>query len=204
MQNRCGLMPPPAGKWKNTRRPCTVCTHEQRGRIDFLIVTADGRNGTGRRALAKKFGLDAQAIYRHGNNCISQEYRNAVLAGPFRSEDDLRQLAAEEGVSVLQNFRAVFNGHRSRWLYALEVGDDDAMVKHGRAMSEMLWKIGQLTREIAPNGPTTAIQNVFMTSDYYNFERRALKVLQRHPEALQDWLTEFRDDTTRVIEAPDA
>jgi hypothetical protein len=34
----------------------------------------------------------------------------------------------------LQNFRAVFNGHRSRWLYALEVGDDDAMVKHGRAM----------------------------------------------------------------------
>ena len=86
----------------------------------------------------------------------------------------------------------------------LRLADDDVMVKHGRAMSEMLWKIGQLTREIAPNGPTTAIQNVFMTSDYYNFERRALKVLQRHPEALQDWLTEFRDDTTRVIEVPDA
>ena len=43
-----------------------------------------------------------------------------------------------------------------------------------------------------------------MTPDYYNFERRALKVLRRHPEALQDWLTEFRDDTMRVIEAPDA
>jgi hypothetical protein len=51
-------------------------------------------------------------------------------------------LAAEEGTSVLQNFRAVFNGHRSRWLRALELGDDDAMIKHGRAMSEMLWKIG--------------------------------------------------------------
>ena len=68
MQNRCGLMPPPAGKWKNTRRPCTVCTHEQRGRIDFLIVTADGRNGTGRRALAKKFALDAQAISCHSTD----------------------------------------------------------------------------------------------------------------------------------------
>jgi len=67
----------------------------------------------------------------------------------------------------------------------------------------MLWKIGQLTREIAPYGPTTAIQNVFMTPDYYSFERRALKVLRRHPEALQDWLTEFRYDTARVIEAPD-
>ena len=31
--------------------PCTVCTHEQRGRIDFLIVTADRRQqqGTGIR-----------------------------------------------------------------------------------------------------------------------------------------------------------
>jgi hypothetical protein len=176
--------------------------HEQRGRIDFLLVTADGSNGTGRRALARKFGVDAQAIYRHNKNCISQEYRVAVLAGPFRSEDDLRQLAAEEGQSVLVNYRAVFNGHRSRWLYALEVGDDDAMVKHGRAMSEMLWKIAQISREIAPNGPTTAIQNIFMTRDYYDFERRALKVLRRHPEALQDWLMEFRNDTTRMIEAP--
>ena len=86
----------------------------------------------------------------------------------------------------------------------LRLADDDVMVKHGRAMSEMLWKIGQLTREIAPSGPITAIQNVFMTPDYYNFERRALKILRLHPEALQDWLTEFRNDTMRVIEAADA
>jgi hypothetical protein len=195
-------MPRPVGKWKNVRHPCTVCTHEQRGRIDFLLVTGDGTHGTGRRALAKKFDLQFSAIQRHSKNCISEEYRKAVLAGPFRSEADLRELAAEEGQSVLVNYRAVFNGHRSRWLYALECGDDRTMVIHGRAMSEMLWKIGQLTREIAPNGPTTSIQNVFMTPDYYNFERRALKVLRRHPEALQDWLLEFRNDTTRVIEAP--
>jgi hypothetical protein len=176
-----------------------VCAHPQRGRIDFLIVTADGSNGTGRRPLATKFGVSDRAIYRHAKNCISQEYRAAVLAGPFRSEHDLRELAAEEGQSVLINYRAIFNGHRSRWLYALEVGNDEAMVRHGRAMSEMLWKIGQLTREFAP-GPTTAIQNIFMTPDYYNFERRAISVLRRHPEALQDWLQEFRNDTTRVIE----
>jgi hypothetical protein len=196
-------MPRPAGKWKNVRHPCTVCVHPQRWRIDFLLVTADGTHGTGRRAIAKKFGFSDNAIYRHSNNCISDEYRRTVLAGPFRSEMDLRELAAEEGQSVLVNYRAVFNGHRSRWLYALECGDDQKMVLHGRAMSEMLWKIGQLTREIAP-APTTAIQNIFMTSDYYNFERRALKILRRHPEALQDWLVEFRSDTTRVIEpAPD-
>jgi hypothetical protein len=86
----------------------------------------------------------------HGRDHITPEYRADVLAGPFRSEDDLRELAAEEGISVLQNYRAVFNGHHQRWLVALEIGDDDAMVKHGRAMDGMLWRIGQLTREIAP------------------------------------------------------
>jgi hypothetical protein len=187
-----GKMSRPKGKWQNVGRLCAVCKHEQRGRIDYLIVTADGSIGSGRRALAEKFGLTPDAIAKHGKNHISAEYRAAVLAGPFRSEDDLRQLAAEEGTSVLVNYRALFNAHRGRWLRALEIGDDDAMVKHARAMDNMLWRIGQLTREIAPHAP--AIQtNVFMTADYYQFERRALSVLRRHPEALEDWLAEFRE-----------
>src|SRR5262245_54241523 len=142
-------MPRPAGKWPSIRRPCAVCVHGQRGRIDFLLVTADGSNGTGRRGIAQKFEVSQSAVYRHSKNHISAEYRAAILAGPFRSEEDLRELAAEEGQSVLVNYRAVFNGHRSRWLRALECGDDEAMVRHGRAMDGMLWRIGQLTREIA-------------------------------------------------------
>jgi hypothetical protein len=194
-------MPRPKGKWANVGKPCSVCRHEQRGRIDFLLVTSDGRNGTGRRALAEKFGLDATALYRHGKNHISEEYRAAVLAGPFRSEADLRELAAEEGQSVLVNYRGLFNGHRSRWLQALECADDEVMVRHGRAMSEMLWKIGQLTREIAPNAHTQIQQNIYMSPDFYTFQRRAVKVLRRHPEVLQEWLAEFRNDDPKLIEA---
>jgi hypothetical protein len=197
-------MPRPAGKWRNLAgRPCTICAHFARGQIDYLLVTADGSHGTGRRQIAKKFNVSEHAVRRHSDLHISPEYRRAILAGPLHSETALRELAAEEGTSVLQNFRAVFNGHRSRWLRALELGDDDAMIKHGRAMSEMLWKIGQLTREIAPNSPTAIQTNIFMTPDFYNFERRAVKVLRRHPEALQDWLDEFRNDRPppKVIEA---
>ena len=57
----------------------------------------------------------------------------------------------------------------------------------------MLWRIGQLTREFVQPGHTAIQQNIFLTPDYYNFERRALRVLRRHPEALQDWLAEFRE-----------
>jgi hypothetical protein len=199
------MMPRPPGKKPSIRRPCLVCTHEHRSRIDYLIVTAAGqKGGAGTRAIAEKFGISRYSIIRHAQTHISVEYRKAILAGPFRSEEDLRELAAEEGVSVLVNFRAVFNGHRSRWLWALEAGDDEAMVKHGRAMTEMLWKIGQLTREIAPHTPTIQ-QNIFMTPSFHDFERRAIRVLRRHPEALQDWVDEFRGDSSRLIEAsPDA
>jgi hypothetical protein len=182
----------PRSQWKQAGRLCTICEHEQRSRIDYLLVTADGSHGTGKKAIADKYGVQIHTLTKHSRSHITDAYRAAVLAGPFRSEDDLRQLAAEEGTSVLQNYRAVFNGHRDRWLRALEIGDDEAMVKHGRVMDVMLWRMGQLTREIAPHPPAIQ-QNVFMSADYYTFERRALKVLRRHPEALQDWISEFRE-----------
>jgi hypothetical protein len=186
-------MPRPKGKWAQVGRPCHVCRHPDRGRIDYLIVSGQGEKGRGRRALSEKFGINEGSIYNHSRKHISEEYRKAVMIGPFRSEQDLRELAAEEGTSVLINYRAIFNAHRGRWLHALEIGDDDAMVKHVRAMDGMLWRIGQLTREFVQPGATAIQQNIFLSPDYYNFERRALKVLRRYPEALEGWLAEFRE-----------
>jgi hypothetical protein len=84
----------PKGKWRNTPQVCAVCTHPQRGQIDYLLVTSDGRHGTGRRLLAERFGIGAYSIYRHNQHHISAEYRAAVVAGPFGSETELRELAA--------------------------------------------------------------------------------------------------------------
>jgi hypothetical protein len=138
------------GRWQGGGRKCQVCAHEQCGRIDYLLVTGAGTRRGGRRALSEKFGVNVGSVYYHAINHISAEYRRAILAGPFRSEEDLRQLAAEEGVSVLQNFRALYNAHRARWLIAFESGDDAAMIAHSKTMSDMLGKIGKLTREIVP------------------------------------------------------
>jgi hypothetical protein len=103
---------------------------------------------------------------------------------------------------VLDNYRALYDGHLFRWLIALEAGNDEAMVRHGRAMSDMLHKIGVLTRELLPPGAHTAIQqNIYMSPDFYTFQRRALTVLRRHPEAMSDWLKEFRPEPPAMIEA---
>jgi hypothetical protein len=177
-------MPRAKGKWRGGRQ-CQVCKHPECGRIDYLIVSGGGGHGSGRRALAQKFGVTEISIWNHGKNHISPEYRQAVLAGPLRSENDLRELVAEEGISVLQNFRAIFNGHRSRWLNALETGSDEVMISHGRAMAEMLWKIGRLTREIA--SPQTFVQNntvqIFEHPEYLSAITVLTAALRPFPEA---------------------
>jgi hypothetical protein len=180
-------MPRPKGKWQNTGRACSVCRHEQRGRIDYLLVTCAGETGSGRRGLAAKFGLSESAIYNHGKRHISAEYHATVLAGPFRSEEDLRELVAEEGISVLQNYRGLFNAHRARWLAALERGDDSAMISHARAMTDMLWKMGQLTREIAP-AQTMVVNNaiqIFEHPEYIGAITALSVALRPYPEARQ-------------------
>ena len=46
--------------------------------------------------------------------------------------------------------------------------------------------------------PPATIAGIFLSEAYAEFERRALKVLSRHPAAQQDWLDEFRE-VERVV-----
>ena len=75
-------MPCPKGKWQHAaNRPCNVCQYPDRGQIDHLIATADGSSGSGRRALAERFGISESSIYNHGKNHVTAEYRQAGLIG---------------------------------------------------------------------------------------------------------------------------
>jgi hypothetical protein len=186
---------------KGLRRQCTICVHPERGRLDYLLVTTGGLYGGGRRALAQKFDVSADALWRHAKNHISEEYRTAAKMGPFESEEALRKLLAETGASVLDRYNAVYNGHLARWLVALEAGEDETMIRHGNVMAALLGKIGMLTHEMLPPGAHTAIQqNFYLTPDFYNFRRRALAVLRRHAEALSDWIVEFRLEPPKLVE----
>lgn len=164
-------------------RRCTVCQHPERGRIDYLLCVAEGNHGSGRRALGEKYGLSQHAIWRHGKAHISEEYRKAARVGPFQSEEELRRLVAESGASALDRFNALYNGHLSRWLHALEIGDDDAMTRHGALMGQLLAKIGVITKELTPSSAHTSItNNLTLSPDYYVFQQRAAAVLRRFPE----------------------
>lgn len=187
-------------------RRCTVCQHPERGRIDYLLCVAEGNHGSGRRALGEKYGLSQHAIWRHGKAHISEEYRKAARVGPFQSEEELRRLVAESGTSALDRFNALYNGHLSRWLHALEIGDDDAMTRHGALMGQLLAKIGVITKELTPSSAHTSItNNLTLSPDYYVFQQRAAAVLRRFPEVWEAWQQEFRQSPEpKLIEGGDA
>jgi hypothetical protein len=178
----------PVGKpqpWQFNRR-CSICSHPQCARIDYLLVSGAGEKGRGRKSLAAKFNLSEGSLYNHSIKHISPEYRRAILAGPFGSEEELRQLAAEEGTTVLQSLRVIFNGHRHRWLLSMEAGDDRSMIDHARFMANTLWKIGQLTQEILP---TPAVHqnnvqiNVLEVPEYVEAMTRLSEALVPYPDA---------------------
>jgi hypothetical protein len=187
-------------------RRCTVCQHPERGRIDYLLCVAEGNHGSGRRALGEKYGLSQHAIWRHGKAHISEEYRKAARVGPFQSEEELRRLVAESGASALDRFNALYNGHLSRWLHALEIGDDDAMTRHGALMGQLLAKIGVITKELTPSSAHTSItNNLTLSPDYYVFQQRAAAVLRRFPEVWEAWQQEFRQSPEpKLIDGGDA
>ena len=41
-------------------------------------------------------------------------------------------------------------------------------------------------------------QSIFLSSEYMEFEKRALRVLRKHPEVLADWITEFGDPLVAI------
>jgi hypothetical protein len=76
---------------KGPRRQCTICANPERGRIDYLLVCSAGSHGEGRRALAKKFGVSADALWRSSPTAgvvrLSQTSRHQQRrARPFQSE----------------------------------------------------------------------------------------------------------------------
>ena len=133
---------------------CKTCLHPERTRIDYLIAT-----GAPLKPLAVRFGLTSSSVWNHAKKHISAEYRAAVRLGPFESEKRLRQLCAENGVSVVETLRAINAGVSARWLVAFEAGADDTFVSLTGQLRKNLELLAKLTKELVPPGPTTVVTN---------------------------------------------
>jgi hypothetical protein len=132
-----------------------TCRHPEIARINYLLASG----GASLRPLAAKFGLSVNSLHHHRHKHISPEYTAAVRIGPLQSEEQLRDLCAQNGVSVVENLRALNAGVVSRWLAALEAGSDDVFISLTGQIRKNLELLAKLTKELVPAATTVVTNN---------------------------------------------
>lgn len=104
------------------------------------------------RAIGQKFDLTEASLWSHSIKHISEGFRRTVLVGPLTLE-----AVTDESRSVLQSLCAIYNGHFNQWQLAVEVGADDKMAMHAQVLTNIAWRIEQLTGQVTAS--QTIIQN---------------------------------------------
>jgi hypothetical protein len=151
---------PKGGKWK-----CTVCRHREVAGINLALA---------RRvsviALARRYQLGVDALYRHGRNHLPPQLRAQLLAGPD-TDIDLDHLKATESQSLLANLVAI----RHRLFGALDMaeehGDGFMLTRTTSQLHVNLELTGKLLGDLGM-GHTTNV-NVLVLPAYVDAGERA-------------------------------
>ena len=70
---------------------CTVCAHRERAPVDMAIA-----RGVSVSAIARRYRLGTDAIYRHARNHLPPQLRAKLIAGPSIEGVDLDNLKETE------------------------------------------------------------------------------------------------------------
>ena len=152
---------------------CQVCNSPERARIELGLA-----NRVPPRALAKRYGLHRDAIWRHGKNHMPPALKAALQRSLRPEQVDLDQLKRSESEGLMQHLV----GQRGR-LYALldtceEIGDTKAAVGTHGAITKNLSLTARLLGELQTGSQTTV--NMLVTSPQY-VELRAGLIRALHP-----------------------
>ena len=75
---------------------CTICNHPARPQIDLAIAT-----GLAKRAVAERFSVSRDAVWRHAQAPLTAETRAALATRLLQREGDTRRILLEEGAGVI-------------------------------------------------------------------------------------------------------
>jgi hypothetical protein len=164
-------------------RNCQICNHEHRAVIEATKVS-----GAGLDAVAKRFGVHRDALWRHMQRHVSEETRISYLAGPAKLQE-LANLAADENKSLIEYLgilRSVLFGQLDR---SAQLNKPYEVERVGGRALEVLREIGRLTGEVSAFSANnlTVINNnsaVIMNSPLVaEMQTELLTALQPFPEA---------------------
>jgi hypothetical protein len=192
-------MPEGRGMTRRRKGNCSVCRHPERGRIDYLLAS-----GAAVSAVVRQFKLQRDAAYRHAKNHISDEYRRAVLVGPLKNVEHLQKLVAENGVSVLENYRSLYAGLVSRWLAALESSSDQTLCMLTARMTSLLESMGKISGELLPAVGNITVNNTQIISGatLATLADDLMLLVRKHPQIRDDLVAMLRERMAPALPPP--
>ena len=174
---------------------CSVCTHEQRYRIELALV-----GGASREAVGKRFRVSSDAAGRHLRNHVSAERRAQLVAGPLKLAD-LAEKAAEEGLALIDYLALVRTTLVSQFLAAAEINDRPGTALVAGRLLRCLELTAQLTGEISRTGATITNQIAIVNSPYMaDLQAMLIRTLGPYPEARAAVLMGLEELSRRTVE----
>ena len=171
---------------------CTICNHPARPQIDLAIAT-----GVAKRAVAERFGLSRDAVWRHGQTHLTAEMRAALATKLLQREGDTRRILLEEGAGVSEALKAIRGPLFGLFLAAVDTGDNRAATALSGRLHENLALVAKLTGELVPHAGTT-ITNILLSPDFQRLRAELIGVLARYPEAQAEIAAVFRQAGLRA------
>ena len=171
---------------------CTICNHPARPQIDLAIAT-----GVAKRAIAERFQVSRDAVWRHGQTHLTAEMRAALATKLLQREGDTRRILLEEGAGVSEALKAIRGPLFGLFLAAVDTGDNRAATALSGRLHENLALVAKLTGELVPHAGTT-ITNILLSPDFQRLRAELIRVLARYPEAQAEIAAVFRQAGLRA------
>jgi hypothetical protein len=154
---------------------CTVCKHRELAGINLGLA-----RGVSVRALATRYKLGRDSLYRHARSHLPPQLRASLIAGPDL-DIDLNQLRDTESQSLLANLVALRGRLFSSLDVAEEAGDGSMLARVAGQLHKNLEITGALVGSLS-NGSTT-INNVLIMPAYVEMRVELVNALRPYPEA---------------------
>ena len=166
-------------------RQCSICVHKERPAIDLAIVSH-----VAMRRIAERFNVSPHAAWRHSKH-LGPELKAAIALKLTIRQRDIGSVVLEEGASTIEQLKAVRAPLFSRYLAAVDTGDDRAVSALAGRLHESLQISAKLAGELVP-AISTQIQNIMLSPDYIRLRGDLLAALRPFPEAARAVADVFR------------
>lgn len=155
--------------------PCTVCSHREVAGINLGLA-----RGVSMRALANRYRVGPDSLYRHARNHMPPQLRARLIAGPDL-DIDLDKLRETESQSLLINLVSLRHRLFASLDTAEEAGDGNMISRLAGQLHHNLEVTGRLLGDLA-TGPSS-ITNVLILPQYVELRVELTRALQPFPAA---------------------